>query len=104
MAVQRGAGLEFESSLLNNREMTAEGDDWLTVRLPNTHEALVPGNLLNYDNPLSGRIFPFGLVNLSNQLFVPLEADTGSYELIGRIGRFPDNIIDQASFGFQITD
>jgi hypothetical protein len=102
--IPREGVLEFSTRILNYRENIVEGDYWLLVLLPNAVEYLIPDQLLNYGNPLSGQIFPFGVVDLSNQLFIPAVADTGSYSLIGRVGRYPDTIIDEESFGFQVVE
>jgi hypothetical protein len=96
--------LEFNTQIWNYSENTVEGDYWLSVMLPNSTEFLIPEPILNYDNPMSGRIFPLGRINLSNQLFIPAVADTGSYSLIGRVGRYPDTIIDEESFGFRVVE
>jgi hypothetical protein len=102
--VPRGGILFFNTFVENNRANSVEGDHWLSVQLPDSTEFLIPGGLLNYANPLHGQIFGNGFVDLSNQLFVPTQADTGSYQLIGRVGNFPDTIIDEGSFQFEVVE
>jgi parallel beta-helix repeat protein len=102
--IPRGELLEFDTHIQNYRENSVEGDYWLSVLLPNFIEVLIPEGLLNYSNPLHGQIFPNGYIELSNQLFVPAGADTGSYQLIGRIGQYPNGIFDEESFGFQVIE
>jgi len=96
--------LYFGTYIQNNRENSVEGDYWLSVLLPNSNEILVPGGFLNYPNPLLGQVFGCNLVGLSNQLFVPALADTGSYSLIGRIGIYPKTVVDEESFEFQVVE
>jgi hypothetical protein len=102
--VPRGGILFFSTLIENNRPGDVEGDQWLSVLMPDSTESLIPEGLLNYTNPLHGQIFGNGLVDLSNQLFIPTQADTGSYQLIGRIGIFPDTIMDEESFGFRVVE
>lgn len=102
--VPRGDILEFTTRIENNRDNTVEGDYWLSVLLPDSNEVLVPDELLNFPNPLSGQILSFDFVDLSNWLFVPMRADTGSYDLIGRIGQYPDVVIDEEGFGFRVVE
>jgi hypothetical protein len=99
-----GGILEFSTYIQNNREHIVEGDYWLSVQLPNMSEFLIPDGLLNYPNPLSGQVFPLGTVELSNELWVHPRADTGSYQLIGRIGQYPDIIGEEDSFGFRVVE
>jgi len=99
-----GEFLDFHTYIFNNMDRTVSGDYWLSVQLPNSTEFLIPEILLNYSNPLSGQIQPFGSVDLDNWLFIPGRADTGSYRLIGRIGDYPDTITDEESFEFQVVE
>jgi predicted outer membrane repeat protein len=104
ITIPRGTLLEFDTHIQNYRENPVEGDYWLTVLLPTLNEVLIPEGLLNYSNPLHGQVFPYSHIELSNQLFVPSIADTGSYQLIGRIGLYPDEVIDEESFGFRVVE
>jgi hypothetical protein len=104
LTVPKGEFLYFDTFIQNNRENTVEGEFWISVSLPDSAVALIPENLLNYSNPLHGQVFGYSFVELSNQMFVPTQADTGSYQLIGRIGHYPGGIIDEESFGFQVVE
>jgi hypothetical protein len=96
--------LDFCTYIRSTRDNIVEGDYWLSVLLPDSSEALIPESFLNYPNPLTGQIFPQNDIDMDNELWVPTLADTGSYSLIGRIGVYPDNIIDEESFGFQVVE
>jgi parallel beta-helix repeat protein len=102
--IPKGDILEFNTRILNYKERTVEGDYWLSVMTPDSMEFLISEALLNYPNPLHGQIFSFGSVELSNELWVHPRADTGSYHLIGRIGAYPDIIIDEESFRFRVVE
>jgi hypothetical protein len=102
--VMRGEILYFNTYIENNKANSVEGDLWLSVVLPASAEFLIPEGLLNYSNPLHGQIFGYGFTDLNNQLFIPTRADTGSYQLIGRVGVYPNTVIDEESFGFQVIE
>jgi hypothetical protein len=102
--VSKGEELYFHTYIWNNTNRTVAGNYWLSVLLPDSIEVFIPEMLLNYSNPLSGQILPFDAVDLDNWLFIPTQADTGSYELIGRIGVYPNTIIDEESFGFRVVE
>ena len=102
--VPQGGFLEFNARIINNSEQTVSGDYWLTALLPDSSEILIPDGLLNYSNPFSGQIFPFGFVEISNRLYIHPRVDIGSYQLIGRIGKYPDVISDEETFGFQVIE
>jgi hypothetical protein len=99
-----GGTLEFSAIIQNNTPDNVEGDYWLSASLPNSIEVLIPEALLNYPNPLHGFILPFGSLELSDELWVHPRADTGSYQLIGRIGNYPNGIADEDSFEFQVVE
>jgi len=102
--IPRGTLLEFDTIIQSYRKNSVEGDYWLTVLMPTLNEVLIPEGLLNYSNPLHGQVFPYSYFELSNQLFVPTIADTGSYQLIGRIGLYPEEVIDEEAFEFQVVE
>jgi hypothetical protein len=102
--VPAGGTLEFSTTIQNNSSNNVEGDYWLSALLPNSVEFLIPEALINYPNPLHGQIVPFGSLELSDELWVHPRADTGSYQLIGRIGNYPNAIIDEDSFEFQVVE
>jgi predicted outer membrane repeat protein/parallel beta-helix repeat protein len=104
LSIPKGDTLYFSSLLQNNTDNPIEGDYWLTVQLPNTNEVVIPENFLNYPNPMSGQISANNFLDLAYELYVPAVVGTGSYNLIGRIGVYPDNIIDEESFGFRVVE
>jgi parallel beta-helix repeat protein/predicted outer membrane repeat protein len=104
LTVQKGDTLYFNTLIWNSTENAVAGDFWLSIVLPNSNEIVVPENFLNYQNPLSGQIPAHGSLNLSNELYIPAGAPSGSYRLIARIGVYPNNIIDEESFGFQVVE
>jgi hypothetical protein len=104
LTIHRGEELYFSALIQNNVEEIVTGDYWLSVLLPNSNELLIPQGLLNLPNPISGQVQGNDFFNISNELFVPTIADTGSYQLIGRIGNYPSGIIDEESFGFRVVE
>ncbi len=102
--VSPGGSLDFRTLIQNNTDNSVAGDYWLSVVLPNQNEILIPEGLLNYDNPLSGDIPGHMLLNLSNELMVPGGAPAGDYSLIGRIGAYPNTILDEESFDFSVSE
>jgi len=93
--------LYFNSLITNTTGNPLEGDYWLSVQLPDSSEVLIPEMLLKYSNPLHGIVS--NSLEFLNWLFIPSQADTGSYNLIGRIGIYPSPIVDEESFGFQVV-
>jgi parallel beta-helix repeat protein len=103
-SVPAGDILYFNTVILNNTTNTISGDLWFVIRLPNSHEILVPGQNLNYPNPTSGQIVPFDLITLPIEMNIPVTAPAGEFTLLGRIGIFPDTISDERSFTFDTYD
>ena len=103
LSVPRGDDLQFRSLIQNNTDFPVSGDFWLSVRLPNSSEVLVPPALLNLPNPQSGEVPGNSRYAPNAVLSVPPLVDTGTYTLIGRIGAYPATIIDEDSFDFQVT-
>jgi hypothetical protein len=104
VTVPQGGTLYFSSLVQNNTESQITGDYWLSVILPDSNELIVPERILNNANPLSGEVPANDFINLDSELLVPTQADTGSYQLIGRIGNYPDGIVDEESFGFRVVE
>jgi len=104
LQVPVGGTLTFDTLIENTRQNPVEGDYWLSVQTPDFSEILIPESLLNHPNPFHGQIAGFGSVDLSYELFVPSQADVGSYWLIGRIGTYPGTIVDVESFEFQVVE
>ncbi len=99
-----GGILEFGTVIRNNTGSAVEGDYWLSLLLPNSNEMFIPEMLLNYPNPLSGQVAPYDSVGLDNELWVHPRAIPGSYQVIGRIGRYPNTVIDADSLGFEVVE
>jgi parallel beta-helix repeat protein len=104
LTVQKGDTLYFNTLIWNSTENPVAGEYWLSIILPNSNEIVIPENFLNYTNPLSGQVPAHGSLSLSNELYVPSAAHSGTYSLVGRIGRYPDNVIDEESFGFWVVE
>ncbi len=104
VTVSRGDTLYFRTLIWNSTDNEVAGDYWLSVLLPNSNEIVIPENFLNYSNPLSGQVPAHGSLTLSNELYIPMGVSTGSYFLIGRIGIYPNTIIDEESFGFWVVE
>jgi hypothetical protein len=102
--VFKGDYLYFSAYVQNNRDYEVSGDLWLNAILPSSNEVLIPDGLLNYDNPISGDIFGLETHHFPYELWIHPRADTGFYQLIGRIGIYPDIIIDESSFGFHVIE
>lgn len=62
VTVSRGDIFYFSSLIRNNTASEVSGDFWLSIRLPNSNEILIPEDYLNYRNPFPGQIFPDGVV------------------------------------------
>jgi hypothetical protein len=97
-----GGDLEFKTGIWNHENESVTGDLWIVVLQPSGHEVVVPGNSLRNSNPTLDRQVPSGFVELNNSLIVPPWAVAGTYELIVRIGYYPDITIDEDSFEFYV--
>jgi hypothetical protein len=102
--VPRGGNLEFDAFIRNCTDRDVRGEYWRTVLFPDSTEIFIPSGLLYYVNPLPGQVPRQGSQEIYDGLFIPMPADTGSYNLIGRIGVYPDRIIDADSLGFQVIE
>jgi hypothetical protein len=102
MTVYSGGTLFFSTQIKNNTGNPVAGDFWLSVLLPNMNELVIPGSILNYSNPLSGQIPPNDTLSLDNELYVPTGAPAGWYMLIGRVGVYPNTVLDVSTFPFQV--
>jgi parallel beta-helix repeat protein len=104
VAVSKGDTLYFTTDILNNTGNTVAGDFWLSVLLPNSNEIVIPENILNYSNPLSGQIAPLGSIFLDYELFVPVGVGTGNYKLVGRVGLYPNTEINKKWLDFEVIE
>jgi hypothetical protein len=101
--LQHGDVLEFNSTLSNNTNSIIEGDYWLTIVLPNGNNVEIPDAMLSFPGLTSGQIFAGNSLNLSNAAWVYNGAEIGTYKLIGRLGVYPDVIVAEDSFEFDVT-
>jgi hypothetical protein len=97
-----GDTLHFSAQIVNNTGDSLTGNYWLSVNLPSQNEILIPEMLLNYSNPLTGTVPPVDTLDLTNELFIPAQVDTGSYKVIGRIGAYPNAAIDERWLDIQV--
>jgi hypothetical protein len=104
VTIPKGDILEFTTYIQNNTDIIKSGEYWLSVLQPNSSEILIPDNLLNYPNPLTGQVFPNNFIELDNELFIPSEVSVGRYILIGRLGVYPDMVIDQEVLVFHVVE
>jgi predicted outer membrane repeat protein len=104
VSVPKGDTLFFSTIIQNNTDSPVSGDYWLSVMLPSTYEVEIPESLLNYSNPLSGQVTGSGTLNLSNELYVPTEIPTGSYQLKGRVGIYSSIAIDEWWLDFEVLE
>ncbi len=90
----------FDALFWNSTDNSAPGDYWLSVVLPNSNEILLPNFVLNHPNPLHGSTSAHGTATISNELrtFFP-----GTFEVVARIGVYPDVIVDEESFAVEIS-
>jgi len=102
--VPPGGALDFRTLIQNNTDNGVVGDYWLSVLLPNSNEIVVPESFVNYANPLNGQVPANLLLELFNEADIPWNAPVGSYEMIGRVGVYPNTIIDEESFQFQVIE
>ena len=101
--LQREDTLSFISQIDNNTEEWIPGDYWLSILMPDSATMILPGDVLNHPNPLSGEIAPGDSLSFSNSLFVPSYAPIGLYRLIGKIGIFPDTVTYEESFYLRVV-
>jgi parallel beta-helix repeat protein len=102
--VTRGDTLFFSTLIRNNSQNSVEGNYWLSVELPSENEIMIPEAYLNYPNLLSGQVAGEDSLTLSNELYVPGNAPTGGYKLIGRVGMYPNAVIDEWWLNFVVAE
>ncbi len=101
--VPLGGTLSFDAFLANNSNNAANGDLWFSVKLPNGSEMVIPEVYLSGANPYSGTLSAWGSPSLPYDLTIPGSGiPTGVYTLIGRIGIYPNTILRESSFDFEI--
>jgi hypothetical protein len=104
LSIPAGGTLSFTSIIWNSTNNAISGDYWLSVILPNLNEIIIPERFLNHSNPLSRQISPHKSANFISEVMIPGGAPPGSYSLIGRIGNYPDRVIDEEVFDFEVVE
>jgi hypothetical protein len=103
VSVPKGGTFYFDTQIVNNTNGQVSGDFWLSVILPGGAEVVIPEANLNYPNPLAGPVSAWGTFNLANELYVPTQVPSGIYTLVARIGQYPNMVIAESSFDFEIV-
>ncbi len=85
----------FDALIWNSTDNPATGYYWLSLVMPDSSEILFPPALLNHSNPLFGTTQAHGTNTISTDLQTLL---TGTYTVIGRIGAYPNVVVDEESF------
>jgi predicted outer membrane repeat protein len=98
--VNVGEPIFFDALIWNSTDNPATGNIWLSVRLPNQNEILIPSGFLNNQNPAQGTIPAHGANTLSNELQTPI---AGTFTLVARIGVYPNVVLDEESFEIQVN-
>ena len=98
--VNAGETIYFDALIWNSTNNPATGHYWLTLVLPNQTEILIPSGILNFQNPAYGTTAAHGTNVLPNELRTIL---TGTYTVIGRIGVYPNMVVDEESFEVQVN-
>ncbi len=98
--VNVGESIFFDALIWNSTDNAATGYYWLTIVLPDSREILFPPALLNHPNPMYGTTPSHGTNTISTELQTLL---TGTYTVIGRIGAYPNVVMDEESFEVQVN-
>jgi parallel beta-helix repeat protein len=93
--VTAGEIIFFDALIWNSTDNPATGYYWISLVMPDSREILFPPALLNHSNPLYGTTQAHGTNTISTDLQTLL---TGTYTVIGRIGAYPNVVIDEESF------
>jgi hypothetical protein len=105
LSVPKGGTLYFSSLLQNFGSNPASGDFWLSVRLPSGAELVIPETYVNLDNPMSGQIPAFFNDTATTEIYTPPSGiGTGTYGVVGKIGIYPNTVIESSSFDFIVTN
>jgi predicted outer membrane repeat protein len=98
--VTAGDTIFFDALIWNSNDNPATGNFWLTLVLPNQNEVMIPPVILNHWNPMYGTTPAPGTNTIPNELRTIL---TGTYQVIGRIGVYPNNVVEEESFEIQVN-
>ena len=98
--VSAGDTLGFSISVTNLTPGPLTGDVWLSALLVEQGtEILIPGSLLDIDNPTTGTLPAGGTLPLDVRLSIPPAAPAGLFHLIARAGDFETGqVVDEARF------
>ena len=95
-----GDTIFFDSMFWNSTDNSASGDYWLSVVLPNLNEILLPEFVLNHPNPWHGSTPAHSTTTLPNELRALFP---GTFEVVARIGVYPNLVVDEESFEVEIS-
>jgi hypothetical protein len=98
--VAAGDTIFFDALIWNSADNPATGHFWLTLVLPNQNEVMIPPVILNHWNPMYGTTPAHGTNTIPNELRTIL---TGTYQVIGRIGVYPNTVVEEESFEIQVN-
>jgi plastocyanin len=97
------SSLDMHVAVINFTPNTVTGDLWYTIVLPNNNELVIPSQFLTPAmNPVSGQLTGNSRADLAPILNVPINAPAGHYTLMAKIGNYPNTVIDQDSFEFDV--
>ncbi len=102
--VSGGDTFLFTAEFWNSLDEIVVGNYWLSVRMPSSREALIPESLLNHPNPFSGQVPGNSTVKLSNELSIPATTSPGTYSIIGRIGLYPNAVLDEEEIEVHVVE
>lgn len=97
--VSVGDTIFFETLFWNSTDNQVTGDYWLSAILPNQMEVLIPEIVLNWPNPLHGSAAAHGSITISNRIWAVFP---GTFQVVGRIGVYPNLVVDEETFNVEI--
>lgn len=97
------SNLDVNIAVINFTPNTVSGDLWFTVILPNGNELVIPPQFLTPAmNPLSGTLPGNDRADLTVTVHVPQNAPAGHYHIVAKIGNYPNTVIDEDHFEFDV--
>jgi plastocyanin len=95
--------LAMNVAVLNFTPNAVSGDLWFTIFLPDGNELIIPPQFLTPSvNPLSGQLQGNDRVDGVVTLHVPQHAPAGEYRVVAKIGFYPDQVIEEDDFRFEV--
>jgi subtilisin family serine protease len=94
--VRRGGSFDYTMSLTNNTGGTINFDGWVMVQLPNSN---MFGPIIQASSSIGAGATNYYYVTQD----VPNIAPIGSYGYFSYVGDYPNTVIDEASFPFEIV-